>query len=234
MCDSLPGLHRGVSNMGDIGNPSAAFGPALPAAGLVEPLAIAAETGLGGHLTGELFHNLFNLTNDGVLLVDDEGRFVDVNPSFCRMARTTREQLIGARFIDFVPPGRTVSELNTADAGAIDFPLQFADGSAIELEWTSRTPLPPGLSLYICRDKAESQRAQAALVESEERQRRAVQAAGSACGSGISQQIGSRGPITSTNCMALSAERLTGQWKHSPPSSIRGIRSPYPPPCKSR
>src|SRR5581483_3650056 len=46
---------------------------------------------------------LFEATADGILIVDDQGRYVDVNESYCRFLKASRERLIGAHFSEFIP-----------------------------------------------------------------------------------------------------------------------------------
>ncbi len=49
------------------------------------------------------YQRLFETTQEGILIVDAEGRYVDVNESYCRILKTTRERLIGALFSQFIP-----------------------------------------------------------------------------------------------------------------------------------
>ena len=130
----------------------------------------------------ERYRHLFEVTNDGILIVDDQGRYVDVNGSYCRFLNTTRERLIGAHFSEFIPPERleeassAFADLKSGRPTPVDFPLRATDGSIVELEWNSYSHYLPNLSFCICRNRTEARRAQAALQAAEERQRRAVEA----------------------------------------------------------
>ena len=42
-----------------------------------------------------LYRSLFDRAADGVVIISDQGRFVDVNPAYCRMMGYAREELIG-------------------------------------------------------------------------------------------------------------------------------------------
>ncbi|MDQ2944526.1 MAG: PAS domain S-box protein, partial [Acidobacteriota bacterium] len=128
------------------------------------------------------YQQLFEMTNDGILIVDDEGRYVDVNASFCKALKAPRERLIGAHFSEFIPAGRldeaiaSFADLKAGRPTLVEFPLKALDGSIVDLEWSSFSHYLPNLSFCICRDRTERRGAQAALQASEERQRRAVEA----------------------------------------------------------
>lgn len=125
---------------------------------------------------------LFDATNDGILIVDNDGKYVDVNESFCRTLKAPRERLIGAHFSEFIPAGRlqeataAFADLKSGRPTPVEFPLQALDGSIVDLEWVSSSHYLPNLAFCICRDHTEGRRSQAALKASEERQRRAIEA----------------------------------------------------------
>lgn len=130
----------------------------------------------------ERYRHLFEVTNDGILIVDDEGRYIDVNSSYCRFLKTTRERLIGAHFSEFIPPDRlqeaasAFSDLRSGRPTPVEFPLMASDGSIVELEWNSYSHYLPNLSFCICRNLTDARRAQSKLQAAEERQRRAIEA----------------------------------------------------------
>ena len=123
------------------------------------------------------YRTLFETTREGVLIVDDEGQYIDVNDSFCRLMRTTRDRILGASFVDFIPPGRLeeatigLAQLKSGGAATADFPLQALDGAIVELEWTSSAQFLPGLSCCVCRDVTERKRAERTLQMREEEAR---------------------------------------------------------------
>jgi PAS domain S-box-containing protein len=128
-------------------------------------------------LAGAAYRALFDASLDGIMIVDEQGTYVDVNDSLCRMLKTPRHQLIGAHFTRFIPLGLVhqaklaFSDLKTRGVFAGEFPLRAADGSVVDLEWTSRAHFVPGLHLCVARDiterkQAEQERARlAAIVE---------------------------------------------------------------------
>jgi len=116
------------------------------------------------------YRRLFEGARDGILIVNHEGRFVDVNESLCRILKTTRERLIDAHFSEFIP-SELASDAQTAFlklrndwSTPIEFPFRAVDGSIVELEWTSSSKYLPGLYFCACRDVTERKSMQATSV----------------------------------------------------------------------
>src|SRR5437868_4576742 len=109
----------------------------------------------------ERYRALFEATHDGIMIVDGAGKFVDVNDSFCQILGIQRERLIGARFVDFVPPEQLaqsvdgLARLTAPPAAPVEFPLKSADGRLVHLEWSSSARPVPGLHFLSCRDITE-------------------------------------------------------------------------------
>jgi PAS domain S-box-containing protein len=116
------------------------------------------------------YRALFETTLDAIVIVDDDGRYVDVNESMCRLLKTPREQLIGAHFRQFIPPELLESAashfgaLKTAGAFVGEFPLRAADGALVELDWSARADFVPGLHFCIARDITARKRAEKRLA----------------------------------------------------------------------
>ncbi|HEX8921138.1 MAG TPA: PAS domain S-box protein, partial [Pyrinomonadaceae bacterium] len=123
------------------------------------------------------YRALFETTQDGIMIVDDEGRYVEVNESLCRILKAPRERLVGAHFSEFIPPvvlneaEKDFSELKTFSSFEGEFPLMTAEGDVVELDWISRGNFVPGLHFCVAREITERKRAQAEIQQSEERYR---------------------------------------------------------------
>jgi PAS domain S-box-containing protein len=123
------------------------------------------------------YRALFETTQDGIMIVDDEGRYVEVNESLCRILKAPRERLVGAHFSEFIPPvvlneaKKDFAELKTFSTFEGEFPLMTADGQVVELDWISRGNFVPGLHFCVAREITERKRAQAEIEQSEEKYR---------------------------------------------------------------
>lgn len=118
---------------------------------------------------------LFETTLDGMMVVGENGIYVDVNESLCRILKTPREKLIGSHFSEHMVPERVedaqraFASLRETGVFSGDFPMRAADGSIVELSWTSRANFMPGLHVCVARDITHRKHAEAALRESENR-----------------------------------------------------------------
>ncbi len=107
------------------------------------------------------YETLFSASQDGILIVNDEGIYLDVNQSLCNLLKTSREQLIGSPFLPFIPPDRhadaqaALQQLASTGHYEGEFPLLASDGSIVELEWRSIANFIPGLHCCMARDVRE-------------------------------------------------------------------------------
>src|SRR5437870_75950 len=105
-----------------------------------------------------LYEALFETTPEGILIVSEDGRYIELNSSMCGFLRATREQLVGRHFKDFIPPDRleeafaAFATLKSSGTLSVEFPILAADGSVKNLEWRSRANFVPGLHFCIARD----------------------------------------------------------------------------------
>ncbi len=120
-------------------------------------------------------HALFQNTLDAIMIVDDQGRYVDVNASMCRVFGRRREELVGRCFTEFVEPEllaraqAAFASLRTTGAFQGEFPLRSADGTLVELEWYSQAHFLPGLHYCVARDITARTRAERRLREADAR-----------------------------------------------------------------
>ncbi|HEY1341734.1 MAG TPA: PAS domain S-box protein [Bryobacteraceae bacterium] len=130
------------------------------------------------------YQTLFATSQDGVLIVNERGIYVDVNPSFCTLLKTTREQLVGSEFAPYIPKDRL------ADAEAAfhkliatgryegEFPLVASDGTIVELEWRSVGNFVPGLHCCMARDIGERKRFEQQIQQTQKLESLGVMAGG--------------------------------------------------------
>src|SRR6202011_1320093 len=97
------------------------------------------------------YQTLFAASEDGILIVNDEGVYVDVNQSMCDLLKASREHLVGSPFAPYFPVER-LGQAQAAFESLVktgryngEFPLRATDGSIVELEWRSIGNFVPGL-----------------------------------------------------------------------------------------
>ena len=109
---------------------------------------------------------LFETNLDGIMIVDEDGKYTDVNESLCRILKTPRDKLIGSHFSEYMVPERiedarkAFTELRDTGFYTGDFPMRAGDGSIVELTWSSRANFMPGLHVCMARDVTERKRAE--------------------------------------------------------------------------
>ena len=104
------------------------------------------------------YRALFEALPDGLLILDDSGRSVDVNPGLCRLLGRSRDEILGARLADLAPPDRAESVARTFERlkalGTLvgEIPLATAEGTPLDLEWSFRFDFSSGLHVFAARD----------------------------------------------------------------------------------
>jgi hypothetical protein len=87
------------------------------------------------------FKAVFENALSGILILDHNFNFVEVNPALCRMLARTREELVGKPLSAFIAPKNhdkaqeIAIHLRQREAWSGSFPLMRSDGSEVHLEW---------------------------------------------------------------------------------------------------
>src|SRR5579871_710966 len=121
----------------------------------------------------ELYRALFSAAQEGLLVVDDQGRYVEVNEAYARLLKRSPEAVIGHHFSEFMPPDRLAEaerafeELTVHGRALSEFPVLAQDGTLVECEWTVHPHFLPGLSLCSARDITRRKHAEESLKASE-------------------------------------------------------------------
>jgi len=121
------------------------------------------------------FQAVFEYSLDGILLMDDEGRYVDGNPAICELLGCSHDALVKMSVWDVTPlPDRErIPELLDAfrSAGTLsgEYTLLCKGGATRDVEYRSVANIQPGLHLGVHTDITDRKRSAAALRESEER-----------------------------------------------------------------
>ena len=82
------------------------------------------------------YRSVFESASDGLIILDPDGRIVEVNPALCRMHRYTREELIGR------PPTVLVHPAHHADVAALSLYIGGGHEGGADQEKYRRLVLP--------------------------------------------------------------------------------------------
>jgi PAS domain S-box-containing protein len=121
------------------------------------------------------FQALFEHALDAVFIVDDEQRYVDVNPAGCALFGVPRERLIGQRLgsVLGLVPEPLIERGWQAFVARGEYKgqtrLQFPDTRHRDIEFTAKAHFLPGLHLGIARDITDRKQAEADLQRYAER-----------------------------------------------------------------
>jgi PAS domain S-box-containing protein len=126
-----------------------------------------------GALTGPVFRAAFERSRDGMLVIDDTGRYVDANPAACELLGRTRDQLLLLSFhaLSVEPPPALREMWQTflaTGSSAGEWQLQGPNGDVRTMHYTSIANIAPGQHLSIIRDVTDMRRAQEELRRSGE------------------------------------------------------------------
>ena len=117
------------------------------------------------------FRAIFNGTNDAILLVDDSGKYVKVNPAACKLLGYSREELLNKTISDIMHAHFPTLWQEFMDESSHEGTVEILrkDGKIITCHYNATANILPGLHLSILVDVTKSKKAEALLRKSEAR-----------------------------------------------------------------
>ncbi|MBE7366913.1 hybrid sensor histidine kinase/response regulator [Ramlibacter pallidus] len=108
------------------------------------------------------FRAIYDQAQSGIALLDEDGRFADVNPAMLGMLGRSRDEFLGHRISELAPPewrARIDKQLSSPADGRSpwrgEFPLRRADGESVYLEWSVSSHVEPGVRIAIAIDVSD-------------------------------------------------------------------------------
>lgn len=98
--------------------------------------------------TSSPYARIFLASPDAIVVADDQGRFVDVNPAACSLFWLSRERLVGCRLEDFVKPAAGSSPRH----GRLELWIRRPDGEFRAIECVEVPGFLPGRHASFLRD----------------------------------------------------------------------------------
>ena len=121
-----------------------------------------------------LFRDVFDRAVDGIVIFDETGRLIDVNPAFCDSLRIEKAKLLSLSFYQFVASGskkeleRLLRELKEKGTAKGELSFVLLDGTRRLFELTMTSNLYSGFYMAIMRDVTEKKNMEMKLQKSEE------------------------------------------------------------------
>jgi PAS domain S-box-containing protein len=129
--------------------------------------------------TGDQYQAAFEEAGDGMTIINDEARIVDVNAEAAAIYGTDRKQLLGRSIREFLPDDFDFDAewgaIQAADTRRDEIPITRADGGVSHIEYTAKSDIVPGLHLLVTRDVTERKERERELAEIRERFRTFVE-----------------------------------------------------------
>lgn len=105
------------------------------------------------------FHHIFNVVLSGILILDKQGSFVDVNPSACQIFHLTKGELLGRKLTDFLKAEaklnidkKFLQAIKTKKNQKGEFHLFLSHGISRDIDYTLIPNLVNENHLYILQD----------------------------------------------------------------------------------
>lgn len=102
---------------------------------------------------------LFDHALDAIVLADDQGRYIAVNPAFCELTGYSRDELLGMGPTDLAAPDQQPADVTNwfdefvhAGTESGTFALWHKDGHVVETEYRAVSNIQPGTHLSVLRD----------------------------------------------------------------------------------
>lgn len=125
---------------------------------------------------------LLEQASDAVFLADMEDRYTEVNAAGCRLLGYAREELVGKKIKDLIPPddaprlAEDKARFLRGEAGVSEWSLRRKDGSWLPVEVSARI-LPDGRWLALVRDISERKQTEEQLRQARSRLELAIMGA---------------------------------------------------------
>ncbi len=118
--------------------------------------------------------SLFDHALDAIVMADDTGRYIAVNPAFCELTGYSRDELLGMTAVDLAAPDRQPADVTRqfdefvhAGTESGTFTLRHSDGHVVETEYRAVSNIQPGVHLSVLRDVTAHNRMLRALTVAE-------------------------------------------------------------------
>lgn len=112
----------------------------------------------------------FNGAIDAMLITDDQGRYLDVNPAACELMGLTREELLKRKLSDFAEPGFDFNQVRHTASGQErstgEFRLLQVNGTLTLVEYAATTNFLPHRHLLVLRDISAHKHLETEIVAS--------------------------------------------------------------------
>ena len=124
--------------------------------------------------THDQYQTAFNEAGDGMIIVNDDARIVDVNTEAATIYGVERQQLLGRSIREFLPEDFDFDAewdaIRAAEKRRDEMPVVSADGGVSAIEYTTKSDvIAPGLHLLTTRDVTERKERERELAETSER-----------------------------------------------------------------